>query len=213
MASPEEIRAIRDYQKQAADSGAIVSYRQAQKALAAQEESPQQKLNALRDEISVTKGELKALKAEFGRLRIAGLGFSGQGSKIQFTADSFIDAARLLVVKDEGTIVATGCQSLNFVGSTISATNAGGSVTVTVTPYALTIKDEGASQTTACTTINFVGTGVTATAASGVATVTIPAYSPPYSTPITSIHTVLDGTTITTEVLTFLATSSGPYTP
>lgn len=84
-----------------------------------------------------------------------------------------------LTVKDEGTQVATDVATLNFIGSNVTATDAGShQVNITVTGGSgIAVQDEGIAVNTA-TTLNYVGAGVTATnAGAGVATVTIPGYT------------------------------------
>ena len=79
-------------------------------------------------------------------------------------------------------LVATGLDTVNFIGSgiTIEANNNASPKTITFTSVggggggsALTIKDEGTVLNTAVTSINFVGEGVTATANGSNITVTI----------------------------------------
>jgi hypothetical protein len=76
-----------------------------------------------------------------------------------------------LIIQDEGSSLVTTPNTINFVGTGVSATNSGNVVTVTVP--GLIIKDEGSSLVTAANTINFVGTGVSATNSGNVVTVTV----------------------------------------
>lgn len=78
-----------------------------------------------------------------------------------------------ITVKDEGVTQSSVCTTLDFTGALVTASGAGGTVTVTIP--GLTIKDEGSTICTGnCTQIDFVGTGVVATAVGGNVTVTIP---------------------------------------
>lgn len=81
-----------------------------------------------------------------------------------------------VAVKDEGTPVATAT-TLNFVGGSVAATDAGaGQVDVTVTAAAsLDVKDEGTSVVAATSALNFTGAGVTVTdGGGGQANVSVP---------------------------------------
>lgn len=114
-----------------------------------------------------------------------------KGSKLYFrngkalgdgqTADIFESSGAGTVYKDEGVAIAGAPHStVNFVGSGITATNAGGGqVNVSVNAGAV-IQDEGSPLAGAPhTTLNFAGAGVTATnAGGGVALVTIPQGAP-----------------------------------
>lgn len=79
-----------------------------------------------------------------------------------------------LTVKDEGVTLDTAVTSMDFVGSSITATNVGHAVTVTVSAASsLTVKDEGSNLDTAVTSFDFVGGGVKATNSGHAITVEI----------------------------------------
>lgn len=75
-------------------------------------------------------------------------------------------------VKNQGALLATTFQTVDFVGSGVVASGTGTNVTVTI-PGSIGVKDEGSLLNAAVQTLNFVGAGVTATYASGTATITI----------------------------------------
>jgi hypothetical protein len=105
------------------------------------------------------------------------------------TSWNIIDAGNISIsggssgvaVEEEGGAVATAT-TLNFIGSGVTATNAGGGqVDVTISAGGgVDVEDEGAVALAAATTLNFVGAGVTATnAGGGQVDVTIPGNSGP----------------------------------
>lgn len=83
-----------------------------------------------------------------------------------------------IVAKDEGTVVGTGT-SINFIGSTVQASQVGSTINVNVTPFSgvdqigIYGQDEGSNLGTG-TKINFVGAGVTASISGTVLNVNIP---------------------------------------
>jgi hypothetical protein len=81
-----------------------------------------------------------------------------------------------LTVEDEGTPLATGATTLDFVGAGVTATGAGAEKTITIPGggSGVTVQDEGTPLATDGTTLNFVGAGVTATGAGATKTITIP---------------------------------------
>lgn len=84
-----------------------------------------------------------------------------------------------ITVYDEGSSITTNLQSINFVGSGITATGSG-NITVTVPGggggsgiEGITIQEEGTALPTLATTLNFVGPNVTATGTGASKTITI----------------------------------------
>ena len=81
-------------------------------------------------------------------------------------------------VQDEGTNVVASANTLNFVGSGVTASNVGGVATITISGggsgSGIDIQDEGSNVLASANKINFVGNGVTASNVGGVATITVP---------------------------------------
>lgn len=79
-----------------------------------------------------------------------------------------------ITIQEEGTPLTTGATTLNFVGSTVTATGTGATKTITISAAgALTIQDEGSSLSSAGETLNFVGAGVVASGSGTTKTITI----------------------------------------
>ena len=79
-----------------------------------------------------------------------------------------------ITVQEEGSSLSTAATTLNFVGSTVTASGTGGTKTITISGGGeVTVQDEGSSLSTAATTINFVGAGVTASGTGATKTITI----------------------------------------
>ena len=99
-----------------------------------------------------------------------------------------------ITIQEEGSSLSTAATTLNFVGSSVTASGAGTTKTITITgtdsaaiislidsAYVqarqsggeITIQEEGVSLSTAATTLNFVGSGVTASGAGTTKTITI----------------------------------------
>jgi len=79
-----------------------------------------------------------------------------------------------LLVQDEGSNLVATANTLNFVGSGVTATNSGNVVTITVpgsTVSSLAVQLQGTNLTTTANTINFVGGGDSVTATGNVVTV------------------------------------------
>jgi hypothetical protein len=73
-----------------------------------------------------------------------------------------------IAVEDEGISVQPNTTTLNFIGSQITATDAGsGQVNVTVSAGSVAVEDEGGVVEADTQTLNFTGGGVTATSAGG----------------------------------------------
>jgi hypothetical protein len=80
-----------------------------------------------------------------------------------------------LTVEEEGTPLATGATTLDFVGAGVTATGAGAEKTITIPGGSgITVEDEGTPLATSADTLDFVGAGVTATGAGATKTITIP---------------------------------------
>jgi hypothetical protein len=80
-----------------------------------------------------------------------------------------------ITIKEEGTNIVASANTINFVGSGVTASNVSGVATITV-PGGITgvaVQEEGTNVLATANTINFVGSGVTASNVSGVATITI----------------------------------------
>ena len=112
-------------------------------------------------------------------------------------------AAVPITVADEGGQIAADLTALNFAGAGVTATAAGGAVTVTIPGgggSALEIDDEGTPLTTGATKIDFVGAGVTSTNIGGAVTVTIPGGSGGVATPVEVADEGVMLTTIATKI-------------
>jgi len=84
-------------------------------------------------------------------------------------------AASAITVQEEGVSLATAADTLNFVGSGVTASGTTGTKTITITSgSAITVQEEGSNLTTAATTLNFVGGGITAAGATATKTITAP---------------------------------------
>lgn len=97
----------------------------------------------------------------------------------QIDPESIESSAKTVITQDEGIEVDPVATTLNFIGTGVTATDAGLNVTdVTISGgggSALEVEDEGVSLTTGATKFNFVGAGVTATQpVADEITVTIP---------------------------------------
>ena len=99
---------------------------------------------------------------------------------LQWVADEFTRISNVLneglTIEDEGVILETSADTLNFVGSGVVASGTGSEKTITISGGGgsdLTIKDEGSTLPTAATALNFVGTGVDATGTGAEKTITI----------------------------------------
>ncbi len=81
----------------------------------------------------------------------------------------------LLTVQDEGASLATSADTLNFVGTGVTASGTGATKTITINGggSALEIFNEGVSLSSTVESIDFVGAGVTATNTGSDVTVTI----------------------------------------
>jgi hypothetical protein len=99
-----------------------------------------------------------------------------------------------LTVEEEGTPLATGATTLDFVGAGVTATGAGAEKTITIPGGSgITVEDEGSALSTAATTLDFVGAGVTASGTGAEKTITIPGASS--SSPFGIDNETLDATT------------------
>jgi len=100
---------------------------------------------------------------------------------LQWVADEFTRISSVLneglTIEDEGVILETSADTLNFVGSGVVASGTGSEKTITISGGGggsdLTIKDEGSALPTAATTLDFVGDGVVATGSGTEKTITI----------------------------------------
>lgn len=92
-------------------------------------------------------------------------------------SSSDADVAFPLEVLNEGVSLTANAASMDFVGSTVTATNAGDDVTVTIDAQVpIQYQEDGVDLGTPGTalTVNFAGAGATATRVGNVITVTIP---------------------------------------
>ena len=79
-----------------------------------------------------------------------------------------------ITVQEEGSSLSTSATTLNFVGSTVTASGTGATKTITISGGgSITVQDEGSSLTTSGDTLNFVGAGVTASGTGTTKTITI----------------------------------------
>jgi len=121
-----------------------------------------------------------------------------------YTSVASGSAAAPITVDDEGGQITAGLTGLNFAGAGVTATAAGGAVTVTIPGggggSALEIDDEGTPLTTGATKIDFVGAGVTSTNVGGAVTVTIPGGSGGTATPVEVADEGVMLTTIATKI-------------
>lgn len=113
-----------------------------------------------------------------GTFNFTGTGTLQLSVQATYNLPASISGPGSIVVQDEGSTVTGGPHStLNFVGSSVTATNAGGGVaTVTVSGgSSVVIQEEGGTVAGGPhTTLNFIGAGVTATnAGAGVASITV----------------------------------------
>ena len=99
---------------------------------------------------------------------------------LQWVADEFTRISNVLneglTIEDEGVILETSADTLNFVGGGVVASGTGSEKTITISAGGgsdLTIKDEGSALPTAATTLDFVGAGVDATGTGAEKTITI----------------------------------------
>jgi len=76
-----------------------------------------------------------------------------------------------LTIQEEGSSLSTDAETLNFVGSAVTATGDGATKTITIS--SLTVQEEGSTLSTEATTLNFVGSNVTASGTGGTKTITI----------------------------------------
>jgi hypothetical protein len=82
-----------------------------------------------------------------------------------------------ITIRDEGSNVVTGANTINFVGSGVTASNVSGVATITIPgggTSGIAVQEEGTNVVATTTTVNFVGAGATASNVGGVATITIP---------------------------------------
>ena len=101
---------------------------------------------------------------------------------LQWVADEFTRISSVLneglTVSDEGVVLETSADTLNFVGSGVVASGIGSEKTITISGGGggsdLTIKDEGSALATAATTLDFVGAGVVASGTGAEKTITVP---------------------------------------
>jgi hypothetical protein len=102
-----------------------------------------------------------------------------------------------IAVQEEGTNVVASANTINFVGSGVTASNVSGVATITISSSGIsgiTVQDEGSNVLASANTINFVGTGVTTSNVANVATVTINS---------TNVNTVYDAGSSTTVTLNY----------
>ena len=99
---------------------------------------------------------------------------------LQWVADEFTRISSVLneglTVSDEGVVLPTAADTLNFVGGSVVASGDGSEKTITIEGGGgsdITIKDEGVALPTAATTLDFVGDGVTASGTGAEKTITI----------------------------------------
>jgi len=78
-----------------------------------------------------------------------------------------------VTVQEEGSALSTAGTTLNFVGSSVTASGTGAIKTITIVDSSLTVQDEGGSLSTTATTLNFVGSGVVASGTGATKTITI----------------------------------------
>jgi len=78
-----------------------------------------------------------------------------------------------VTVQEEGSALSTAGTTLNFVGSSVTASGTGATKTITIVDSSLTVQDEGGSLSTTATTLNFVGSGVVASGTGSTKTITI----------------------------------------
>ena len=76
-----------------------------------------------------------------------------------------------LTIQEEGSSLSTDAETLNFVGSAVTATGDGATKTITIS--SLTVQEEGSTLSTEATTLNFVGSNVTASGTGATKTITI----------------------------------------
>ena len=76
-----------------------------------------------------------------------------------------------LTIQEEGSSLSTDAETLNFVGSAVTATGDGATKTITIS--SLIVQEEGSSLSTAATTLNFVGSNVEATGDGATKTITV----------------------------------------
>jgi hypothetical protein len=100
---------------------------------------------------------------------ITNTGIKFADGTFQYTAAT----GSLIAIQEEGTNVVASANTINFVGSGITASNVGGVATITVSS-GIAVQEEGSNVVSTANTVNFVGAGVTASNVSGVATITIP---------------------------------------
>jgi hypothetical protein len=80
-----------------------------------------------------------------------------------------------VTVQEEGSALSTAGTTLNFVGSSVTASGTGATKTITIVDSSLTVQDEGGSLSTTATTLNFVGSGVVASGSGATKTITVSA--------------------------------------
>jgi len=100
-----------------------------------------------------------------------------------------------IAIQEEGTNVVANANTINFVGSGVTASNVGGVATVTISGgiSGVSVQEEGTNVVASANTINFVGNGVVASNVGNVATITINSGGTPAE--------VVDGKTGTHDII------------
>jgi hypothetical protein len=132
----------------------------------------------------VHNGEQNNLLIEYGNVIIQPvanvanntLGIKFADGTFQYTAaNGGGGGSSTIAVQEEGTNVVASANTINFVGSGVTASNVSGVATITI-PGGITgvaVQEEGTNVLATANTINFVGSGVTASNVGNIATITI----------------------------------------
>ncbi len=128
----------------------------------------------------VHNGEQNNLLIEYGNVVIQPvanvanntLGIKFADGTFQYTAaNGGGGGSSSIAVQEEGTNVVASANTINFVGSGVTASNVSGVATITIPGIA--VQEEGTNVLATANTINFVGSGVTASNVGNVATINI----------------------------------------
>jgi len=128
----------------------------------------------------VHNGEQNNLLIEYGNVVIQPvanvanntLGIKFADGTFQYTAaNGGGGGSSSIAVQEEGTNVVASANTINFVGSGVTASNVSGVATITIPGIA--VQEEGTNVVASANRINFVGSGVTASNVGNVATITI----------------------------------------